>query len=117
MEPRASMDRIKDLLQVWAGWQGDGFKGGYPAQVAFATERVQTSNRSTETFREMPDDVKRLNDEIDGLAPNFKRVLALEYLDRRPQKTKAQIMGIPRQVFSARLLWVHEQLTYAMWRV
>lgn len=111
---RVCMDRIKDLLQEWAGWQVDGFRGGYPAQVAFATERVQDSNRSTDTYREMPPDVAKLNAEIDKLAPNFKRVLALEYLDKRPQKTKAAIMGIPREVFSVRLRFVHEQLNFVM---
>lgn len=114
---RACMDRIKYLLQEWAGWQVDGLGGGYPTQVSFATERVQTSNRSTETYREMPPDVARLNEEIERLPPNFKRIIGMEYCDRRPQKVKAAVMNIPRQVFSARLLWVHEQLTYAMWKV
>ena len=109
--------RIKDLLQEWAGWQDPCHAAGYPRQVAFASERVQNDNRSTDTIREMPADVRKLSDEIDKLAPNFKRVLALEYLDRRPQKTKAALMDIPRQVFSQRLLWIHEQLNFAMWGV
>lgn len=112
---RAATDRIKDLLNEWAGWQADGYGSGWPSQVAFATERVQTSNRSAETFRQMPPDVEKLDAEIGKLAPGFKRILCLEYLDRRPQKTKAALIGIPRQVFSARLLWIYEQLNYAMW--
>lgn len=112
---RACMDRIKDLLNEWAAWHVDGIGTGYPRQSAFATERVQNDNRSTETFREMPPEVKQLDEEIEKLAPNFKRILSLEYLDRRPQKTKAAVIGIPRQVFSARLLWIHEQLNFAMW--
>jgi hypothetical protein len=106
--------RIKELLNEWAGWHLDGVGTGYPRQVAFATERVQTSNRSTDTIREMPEEVLRVNSEIERLAPSFKRIIALEYLDRRPQKTKAAVMGIPRQVFSQRLLWCHEQLSFAM---
>lgn len=109
------MDRIKWLLREWACYYVDGVGTGYPKQSAFVTERVQTSNRSTETYREVPDEVKELNDEIEKLAPPFKRIIALEYLDRRPQKTKAAVLGIPRQVFSQRLLWIHEQLNFAMW--
>lgn len=108
------MDQIKELLREWAGWQFEKVTGGYPSQSAFATERVQNSNRSTETYRAMPAEIVRLNAEIERLAPGFKRILALEYLDRRPQKTKAALMGIPRQVFSQRLLWIHEQLNFVM---
>lgn len=116
------MDRIKELLREWACYYQDGYGTGYPKQSAFATERVQTSNRSTDTFREVPEIIQRLNDNINGnsekgingLAPGFKRIIALEYLDRRPQKTKAALLGIPRQVFSQRLLWIHEQLNFVM---
>jgi hypothetical protein len=110
------MDRIKELLREWAAWHIDKLAAGYPSQAAFATERVDNVNRSTETFtgREMPEEIVRLNGEIDKLAPNCKRIIALEYLDRRPQKTKAAVLGIPRQVFSQRLLWCHEQLAYVM---
>lgn len=109
--------RIKELLTEWAGWHMDGIGTGYPKQVAFATERVQNDNRSTETYREMPEDVSRLNKEIERLAPQFKRILHLEYLDRRPQKAKAATLGIPREVFSVRLRFVHEQLYFVMWGV
>jgi hypothetical protein len=108
------MDRIKELLREWASFHIDK-RHGYPSQAAFATERVDGSNRSTDTFREMPAEVVKINGEIERLAPGFKRIIALEYLDRRPQKTKAALLGIPRQVFSQRLLWIHEQLNFTMW--
>lgn len=111
---RGCLDRIRVMLREWAGWHEERLAAGYPGQSAFATERVDNSNRSTDTYREMPEDIKRLNDEIERLAPAFKSVLSLEYLDRRPQKTKAAVLGIPRQVFSQRLLWIHEQLNFAM---
>jgi hypothetical protein len=107
------MDRIKELLREWASYHIDR-RTGWPTQSAFATERVQNDNRSTETYREMSADIVKLNVEIEKFAPGFKRIIALEYLDRRPQKTKAAVMGIPRQVFSQRLLWCHEQLNYTM---
>lgn len=115
MNKGESMDRIKELLQAWAGWHTDGLSSGYPRSVSFANERVQNDNRSTDTLHEMPPDVKRVNEEIERLAPTFKAIIALEYRDRRPQKTKAALLKIPRQVFSQRLLWIHEQLTYTMW--
>jgi hypothetical protein len=108
------MDRIKELLAEWASHQIDK-RHGYPSKSAFANERVDGDNRSTDTYREMPAEIVKLDVEIEKLAPGFKRVVALEYLDRRPQKTKAVLLGIPRQVFSQRLGFVHEQLTHAMW--
>jgi hypothetical protein len=113
-ETRGYMDRIKEMLREWAAWHQYRATGGYPSQSAFATERVQNNNRSTETYREMPAEIVRLDVEIERLAPGFKRILALEYLDRRPQKTKAALLGIPREVFSVRLRFVHEQLNFVM---
>jgi hypothetical protein len=107
------MDRIKTLLSEWASYHIDR-RHGWPTQTAFAVERVQNDNRSVETYREMPAEIIKLNDEIERLAPAFKRIISLEYLDRRPQKTKAAVLGIPRQVFSQRLLWIHEQLNFIM---
>ena len=109
------MHRIKDLLNEWAARSIDRQQGGYPRQSAFANERVDNSNRSTETYYDnAPPEIIKLNTEIERFAPVFKRILALEYLDKRPQKTKAAVMGIPRQVFSQRVYWIHEQLFFAM---
>lgn len=109
-----NMQGIKDLLNEWAAWSIDR-RGGYPRQAAFASERVDNCNRSTETYYDnAPPEIVRLNDEVERLAPPFKRILALEYFDRRPQKTKAALLGMPRQVFSQRVLWIHQQLSYAM---
>ena len=110
---QSEMDRIKYLLREWASFHIDK-RHGWPTQSAFANERVQESNRSTDTFRAMPAEIVRLGEEVERLAPKFKSVLSLEYLDARPQKTKAAVLGIPRQVFSQRLLWIHEQLSFAM---
>lgn len=115
------MDRIKAALRDWANWhmhrESGGGPGGYPRQSAFATERVQTSNRSTDTYSEshMPADLLILDGHIERLAPGHKRVIAVEYLDRRPQKAKAATLRISRQMFSARLRWIHEQLDHLMY--
>ena len=107
------MDRIKELLREWASYHIDR-RHGWPTQAAFATERVQSSNRSTETYQEMPDIIVKLNTEVERLAPGFKQILRLEYFDRRPQKVKAAVLGIPREVFSVRLRFIHEQLDHLM---
>lgn len=109
-------DRIKDRLREWASFYRDRFEGGFPSQSSFASERVQTSNRNTESYkvREIPKHVRDLDDIIEGLAPRFKQVVALEYFDPRPQKTKARLLEIPREVFSKRLAWVYEQLDFAV---
>lgn len=109
------MDQIKALLCEWAGYYHDGYGTGYPKQSAFSVERVQNSNRSTETYRAIPADIVRLNDFIEkSLAPTFKRIVQMEYRDRRPQKTKAAVMDMSREVFSQRLRFAHEQLNHMM---
>jgi len=108
-----TMDSIKHLLHEWASYNIDR-RTGWPSTVCFATERVQDSNRSVDTIRELPEEIRLLDIEVERLAPRFKMIVRLEYFDKRPQKTKAAVLGIPRQVFSQRLLWIHEQLTFAM---
>lgn len=108
--------RIKDLLQTWATLNANKATGGYPKQSAFATERVDSSNRSTDTYYDgWPADIIQLDSEVEKLAPMFKRILALEYLDKRPQKTKAAVVGISREVFSQRVRYMHIQLSYTMY--
>jgi hypothetical protein len=110
-----SIDRIKDLLNVWAHYYKPLPDRGFPRTCSFVVERVQTS-RSTETMVDtVPEDVKRLNDYIESLAPQFKRIRSLEYFDKRPTKTKAELIKIPRQVFALRVRWIYEQLTWSMW--
>lgn len=115
------MDRIKAALRDWAHWhlhrESGGGPGGYPRQSAFATERVQNNNRSTDTYSDsqMPADLLFLDSQIERLAPGHKRVIAVEYMDRRPQKAKAETLGLSRQIYSAQLRWVHEQLDYLMY--
>lgn len=115
------MDRIKGVLREWANWhlhrESGGGPGGYPRQSAFAVERVQTSNRSTDTYTEsdMPPELLRLDVFVERLAPGHKRVIAVEYLDRRPQKSKAETLGMSRQIYSAQLRWIHEQLDFVMY--
>lgn len=115
------MDRIKAVLRDWAHWhmhrESGGGPGGYPHQSAFAVERVQTSNRSTDTYSDaaMPPDLMRLDVLVERLAPGHKRIIAVEYLDRRPQKAKAESLGMSRQIYSAQLRWVHEQLDFSMY--
>lgn len=109
------MDRIKELLSEWACYYQDGYGTGYPRQVSFATERVQGANRSTETYRAIPDVIVKLNEYIENsLAPAFKKIIRLEYMDRRPQKTKAALLDMPRQVYCARLAWIHTQLDFVI---
>ena len=107
--------RIKWLLAEWAAWTIDRYGKGYPSQAPFASIRVDGGNRSTDTFlEEAPAEVIKLNEEIERLAPAFKRIVAVEFCDRRPQKTKASIIGIPRQIYNQRVRWILEQLDYAM---
>lgn len=106
--------RIREMLNEWAGWQTDKCGLSFPSQVSFVQERVQTSGRGGSDHREMPDDLLKLDREIAKLAPGFRRIVSLEYLDRRPQKAKAADLKIPREVFSARLRFIHEHLNHVM---
>lgn len=107
--------RIREMLNEWAGWQKDRCGLSFPSQVSFVQERVQTSGQGGSDHREMPEEVVKLDREIGKLAPGNRRLVALEYCDKRPQKCKAADLGMPRQVFSARLGWIQEQLSFAMW--
>ena len=113
VERRANW-RIREMLSEWAEFNRDRGGLNFPSQSAFTVERVQTSGPSSQTCGEMPVDIRKLNGEIDKLAPGFKRIIALEYLDGRPQKAKAAEIGIPREVFSARLRFIHEHLNHVM---
>ena len=115
-EQQICFDRIKDRLREWASFHRDRSVQGFPSQVAFASERVQTSNRNTDSYqvREIPKHVRDLDAIIEGLAPRFKAIICYEYFDPRPQKTKAMLLEIPREVFSKRLAWVYEQLDFAV---
>jgi hypothetical protein len=64
----------------------------------------------------LPPDLQRVSEEIARLAPDSARVIELEYCDPRPQKTKAAQLRMSRQMFSARLRWIHEQLAFTMER-
>ena len=108
-------DRIKDALNEWAGFMRDRQSGGYPRASNFANERVQSSNTTDSYYENVPDRVIALDRAIEGLAPSFKRLLNLEYMDKRPVKTKAHLLSIPRQVYYQRIGWIYEQLSFTMW--
>lgn len=107
--------RIKELMTRWASLAIDKSKKGFYGQVAFATERVQDDNFKTADYdTAWPADIKRLNNFIESMAPIFKKIIRVAYLDRTPQKRKADILNMPREVFNRRLVFIHEQLEYNM---
>lgn len=108
-------DKIKDALSEWAGYMKDKASSGYPKSSAFSNERVQSSNTTDSFYENIPDRVIKLDKLIESLAPAFKRILNLEYMDKRPTKTKAHLLGIPRQVFYQRISWIYEQLNFSMY--
>jgi hypothetical protein len=70
----------------------------------------------TDHAEQAPGDIKRVAEEISRLNPKSVRVLELQYCDPRPQKVKAAILQMPRQIFSAHLRWIHEQLSFTILR-
>jgi hypothetical protein len=88
---RRRLARIRELMQEWAD---------------------QHEHRAT-----MRDELVRLDVEINRLAPIFKRVVTVEYLNGDPQKTKAARMGLCREQFSRKLQFSLEQLDYVMFVV
>lgn len=111
-----SIDRIKDLLNVWAHYYKPLPDRGFPRTCSFVVERVQTS-RSTETMVDtVPEDIKRLNDIIEEvLRPDLKRILSLEYIDRKPQKVKADLLKVSRTYFCDRLSDIYKTLSWKMY--
>jgi hypothetical protein len=62
----------------------------------------------------LPADLQRLSEEINRLDPESARMIELEYCDSRPQKTKAATLRMSRQMFSARLKWIHDHLSFLL---
>ena len=105
--------RIKELLTEWAAWHKDGYGIGYPSQAAFAIVRVQCEQGGLDQ-RKMPDEVKRVNEEIERFAPGLKRVIKAEFFDKLPVKTKAAKLGISREAYYDRLRFMYEQLSFVI---
>lgn len=111
---RRAHPRIREMLNEWAEWHRDRSGLSYPSQAAFSVERVQASRHDGQGHLAMPDDIVKLDREINNLAPGFRRIVSLEYLDGRPQKAKAADLKISREAFSARLRFIHEHLDHTM---
>ena len=113
---QSPIDRIKDDLRFWASITQDRPNLGYPKQSHFLNERVQ-ANRSTDTYvsDELPEEVQRLMMHLHSFAPAFVAVVTLEYKDKRPQKTKAQLLNLTRERYSQRLAFMHENLAHCMY--
>lgn len=107
-------DRIKDALQEWASFMKDKKQGGYPSSSAFAVERVQSSSVMDGYYANIPDRVIKLDKAIEAYPPQFKQIMNMEYMQRRPQATKAAALGIKQPVYSSRLAWMYECLSYFM---
>jgi hypothetical protein len=110
------LERIKDDLRCWAALTADRTHLGYPSQCPYLNERVQ-ANRSTDSFvpDELPEEMKRLITILHSFAPLFIAVIFYEYKDKRPQKTKAAVLGLTRERYSQRLAFMHENLAYRMY--
>jgi hypothetical protein len=111
-----SIDRIKDLLNVWAHFFRYRPDKGYPSASSFIIERVQTS-RSAETYVEtLPKDVSDLNDLIETvLDTKQKRIISTEYMHRAPQKKKADIIGVCKTAYTSELAIIHRSLAEKMY--
>ncbi len=109
-------DRIKDALNEWAGFMRDRQSGGYPRASNFANERVQSSNTTDAYYENVPDRVIMLDRAIESLAPMFKLIMHMEYMDRRSKAIKAAVIGISHQIYGQRLSFMYEQLSFQMFK-
>ena len=110
------IDRIKDLLNVWAHYYRPLPDRGFPRTCSFVTERVQTSRSTEAMVDEIPEEVKSLNTVIESvLEPIQKRVLSTEYLNRDPQKTKAPSIGMNRTDYCKELSIIYRSLAWQLY--
>jgi hypothetical protein len=116
MSETANLALIKDLLNVWAHFFRYRPDRGYPSAAAFSIERVQTS-RSTETYVEaLPKDVSDVNELIELiLDTEQKKIISTEYMQRAPQKTKADMIGICKTKYTSELAIIHRSLAEKMY--
>jgi hypothetical protein len=64
--------------------------------------------------QELTIEIARLAVKIEKLSPPSGAILLLEYCDTRPQKAKAATLKMSRQMFSAHLRWIHQELEFAI---
>lgn len=116
MTETSNLDRIKDLLNVWAHFFRYRPDRGYPSASSFIVERVQTS-RSAETYVDpLPQDVSQLNDLIETvLDTKQKRIISTEYMHRAPQKKKADMIGVCKTSYTSELAIIHRCLAEKMY--
>lgn len=123
MTETSNLDRIKDLLNVWAHYYRPLPDRGFPRTCSFVVERVQTSRSTEQMVDTIPEDIKRLNDAIERMKPQFKRIISLEYFDKRPIKTKAATLtgvcgkAMKEQVYVQRRRFIYETLMWEMFAV
>ena len=86
----SQFERIKSELIEWAKYRGS-------------------------LLHQRPTNVKLVSMAVNTLTPKAVRILEAEYCHEGPQKTKAETLNISRQAYSARLHWIHEQLSFTLW--
>lgn len=78
-------------------------------------ELMEWANYRGSLMYQRPDNVKLVSLAINTLPPKAVRILETEYCCMGPQKTKAADMSMSRQMYSARLKWIYEHLSFTLW--
>lgn len=88
---------IKTLLDQWGRWKvrENSLALGYPSIAAFARERVD-GERSSGNELLIDDDLKRVNDVVNGLRPALKRVVACHFITAGHAKDKPAMLLMSR---------------------
>ncbi len=120
MSDENPFNRIIADLKLWAACYEHREHLGYPAQSNFVTERVQSNNRSTDTYREIPADIVRLNGYIEDMPEISKAVLVMQYREKGTASVKAAKLrsvfpSMHLSVYSIRLSVIHENLSKKMY--
>ena len=79
------------------------------------SELIEWAKYRGSLLHQRPTNVKLVSMAVNTLTPKAVRILEIEYCCEGPQKTKAATLNISRQAYSARLRWIHEQLSFTLW--
>jgi hypothetical protein len=110
---------LEILLGDWGRWKviQDDEACGLPREAAFTKERVDNGSGYDSDFIYAPlvdDDVRRVDQAILHLHPDYRVVLVAHYKWAGPVKVKLDTLGLSRTAYFDTLKFCHSQLSHDM---
>lgn len=107
---------IEILLGEWGAWKrGENRSSlGYPGQSAFQRMRVDCERRPDPYALMVDDDLRRVDQIIEGMHGDYRAVLVAQYVATGPVKVKADRLRTSTRVYYTILEHAHRSLAHSM---